>query len=102
MERAPLSKPRKSVALPFDERKRWKCVSSLTDVPIEKLVAFLFGTSFVSIMMKPPEKSAGYCGAGDLMICRLSTCDEGMMSNENALESASLEGTAAPLIHTLL
>ena len=53
-------------------------------------------------MIKPPVKSAGYWGAGDLIICMLSTCDEGMMSKEKARESASLDGTAAPFIHTLL
>lgn len=34
---------------------------------------------------------------GVLMICKLSTCDEGIMSNENALKSASFEGASAPL-----
>ena len=66
------------------------------------LAEFSCGTSLVSIMIKPPVKSAGYWGAGDLIICMLSTCDEGMMSNEKARESASLDGTAAPFIHTLL
>ena len=34
--------------------------------------------------MKPPEKSAGSSGAGDLTISRLSICELGRTSNENA------------------
>ena len=52
--------------------------------------------------MKPPEKSAGYSGADDLTTIILSSCDDGIISNENARWSASLEGTAAPFSHTLL
>ena len=51
---------------------------------------------------KPPEKSAGISGAGDLYTSILSINELGSISNENALLSASLEGVAALLSHTLL
>ena len=50
----------------------------------------------------PPEKSAGYSGVGDFTMTMLSNCEEGSRSKENARESASLLGTAAPLSHTWL
>ena len=97
-----LSKPNQSSPLPRVERKLRNCVWSFTPVPSVMWASFCRGTSFVSIMMKPPVKSAGYCGEGDLMTCMSLNCEEGMMSNEKARVSASVEGTAAPFIHTLL
>ena len=58
-ERMPLSNPRKSVALvrPWANEVKW--VWSLTEPPMAMRALFSLGTSFVSIKMKPPEKSAG-------------------------------------------
>ena len=56
-----------------------QCVWSLTAAESDTLVVLPPGISLVSMSMKPPEKSAGYSGAGDLMICRLSIWLLGMM-----------------------
>ncbi len=98
----PESNPKKSVLLLLPELKSLKCVRSFMLPPTEILNIFSFGTSFVFIRMKPPLKSDGYCGDGDFTTTMLSSCEDGIISKEKALESASELGTALLFIQTLL
>ena len=102
---SPRLEPAKPSQLSPPPRPKWavrQCVWSLAEAENDRVVVFTPGTSFVSRRMKPPEKSAGYSGAGDFTIWRLSIWLLGMMSKLNARLSGSELGTAAPLIHTLL
>ena len=100
--RKPLSNPKKSVLLPLLCLKSWKWVASLMFPPTDSVKLFSAGRSLVVSRMNPPLKSAGYSGAGDFTMAMFSSCELGMMSKENARESASVLGTALPLIQTLL
>lgn len=92
----------KSVLLPLLCLKSWKWVASLMFPPTDSVKLFSAGRSLVVSRMNPPLKSAGYSGAGDFTMAMFSSCELGMMSKENARESASVLGTALPLIQTLL